>query len=58
MLKMHQSAMAKVATVFNGLWSQCLCGACDAFHADTYLPAGGCRAAKAVVDQCARERYL
>lgn len=57
-LKILQSAMAKVATVFNGLCSQCLCGACDAFRADTYLPAGGCRAAKAVVDQCARERYL
>ncbi|OSX79268.1 hypothetical protein BU14_0082s0033 [Porphyra umbilicalis] len=57
-LKMHINALSKVASVINGLWSQCSCGSCSSFGADAFLTVGGCPAAKAVVEQCKRERYL
>jgi len=57
-LKMHINALSKVASVINGLWSQCSCGSCSSFGADAFLSVGGCPAAKAVVEQCKRERYL
>ena len=56
--KMHINALSKVASVFNGLWSQCSCGSCSSFGADAFLLVGGRPAAKAVVEQCKRERYL
>jgi len=55
---MHINALSKVASVFNELWSQCSCGSCGSFGADAFLSIGGCPAAKAVVEQCKRERYL
>ena len=57
-LKRHINALSKVASVFNGLWSQCSCESCSSFGADAFLSVGGCLAAKAVVEQCKRERYL
>jgi len=36
-LKMHINALSKVASVFNGLWSQCSCGSCSSFAADAFL---------------------
>jgi len=57
-LKMHINALSKVASVFNELWSQCSCGSCGSFGADAFLSIGGCATAKAVVEQCKRERYL
>jgi len=57
-LKMNTNALSKVASVFSGLWSQCSCGSCSSFGADAFLSVRGRPAAKAVVEQCKRERYL
>lgn len=57
-LKMHQHATAKVATLFNRLYTECVCRECERFKAPAYLSVGAFPAPKAVIDQSQRQRWL
>jgi len=57
-VKMHQSAMAKVGLIFNQLWTACGCVDCARYDVEAYALVGTYNAANLVVSETQRNRTL
>ena len=57
-VKMHQSALAKVGLIFNQLWTACGCAACARYDVEAYASVGTYSAANLLFSETQRKRTL
>ena len=57
-LRMHESALAKVGSIFNKLWTGCKCAKFAEYDVEAYESVGNYEAANLVVQQSKRQRFL
>jgi len=57
-VKMHQSALAKVGLIFNQLWTACGCADCARYDVEAYASVGTYGAANVLVSETQRNRTL
>jgi len=57
-LRMHQSALSKVGSIFNKLWTGCKCKQCAQYDVEPFESVGSYEAANLVVNQSKRQRFL
>lgn len=58
MIRMHQSALATVASELNQLWAGCKRVSCAMYDVEAYDSVGSCEPAKLVVTQSKCQRVL